>query len=72
VPDVYARTLRRAAEIVGGEEQLAAQLNVPPNWLSLWCRGLGAPTSDAFLAAVDIVVAHQTSAVARARPHTTK
>lgn len=52
---VHARTLRRAADIVGGERQLALRLKVNPSHLSIWLRGLCEPPADVFLGAVDLV-----------------
>lgn len=34
------RLLQRAAKLLGGERQLAEQLNVTPETLDLWIRGL--------------------------------
>jgi hypothetical protein len=58
VPDVYTRTLIRAADIVGGELELALRLKVTPSHLHLWIRGMSTPPLDVFLSAVDIVVAN--------------
>jgi len=58
VPDVYTRTLLRAAEILGGEVELALRLKVTPSHLHLWMRGLSVPPRDVFLRAVDLVVEH--------------
>ena len=55
VPDLYLRTLQRAAQIAGGEQALALHLKVTPSHLSLWLKGLERPTTDAFLRAVDLV-----------------
>ena len=62
MPDVYARTLRRAGEIVGVKE-LAERLNVPLDDLWMWTQGLKRTPQDVFLKAVDIVVAHQAEEV---------
>jgi DNA-binding transcriptional regulator YdaS (Cro superfamily) len=56
---VYARVLARAAEYVGGEEQLALRLKVTPSYVALWIRGVANPPIDVFLAAVDIVSDHE-------------
>jgi len=58
LPTVHARTLKRAAEITGGEEELARRLKVTPSHLELWIRGLESPPGDVFLKAVDIVTEH--------------
>jgi hypothetical protein len=58
VATVHARTLKRAADICGGEEQLAAWLRVTPRHLNRWIEGLAQPPTDVFLRAVDLVVDH--------------
>ncbi|MFN2643958.1 MAG: hypothetical protein ABR570_03130 [Burkholderiales bacterium] len=55
MPDLYLRTLQRAAQIAGGEQALAVHLKVTPSHLSLWLKGLERPTTEAFLRAVDLV-----------------
>ena len=54
--DVYIRTLTRAAEIVGGPQELAFRLKVTPSHLSLWMGGLEPCPSHIFLKAVDLVL----------------
>jgi len=53
---VYARTLHRACEVLGGLDALSRQLNVPPAKLTRWIGGAEPPPLDVFLAAVDIVL----------------
>jgi hypothetical protein len=53
--DVYLRTLRRAAELIGDEEALARRLKVTPSHLALWMQGLETPPTHIFLRAVDLV-----------------
>ena len=55
---VYTRVLQRAAEIVGGMDQLATRLEVSPVVLWDWLDGKGQPSEKAFLTAVDIVMEH--------------
>jgi hypothetical protein len=55
---VYARVVQRAAEIVGGVEQLAKVLGASPLRVSAWAAGTSKPPKDVFLRAVDIVMAH--------------
>jgi len=55
VPTVYARTLRRSAEIVGGEDVLANRLGVSRNQLAIWINDLVTPPSAIFIIAADIV-----------------
>jgi len=59
MPTVYARTLRRAVELVGGEAELAAQLGVTKKELDLWIRNFVRPPNDVFLKAADIVGEHE-------------
>jgi hypothetical protein len=56
MPDVYIRTLMRAAEIVGGAQELAFKLKVTPSHLSLWMGGLEPCPTSVFLQAVDLVL----------------
>jgi DNA-binding transcriptional regulator YdaS (Cro superfamily) len=55
---VHVRTLRRAAKLVGGEQELALRLKVTPSHLVLWLAGVQMPPADVFLLAVDIVMDH--------------
>ena len=59
MPTVYARTLRRAAELLGGEGALAARLGVTKDELDLWLRNFVRPPNDVFLKAADIVGEHE-------------
>jgi hypothetical protein len=52
---VYVATLQRAAALLGSTLRLAAHLHVSHNQLRHWMRGEGAPSSDVFLRAVDII-----------------
>ena len=55
VAEYYARTLRQAAEVAGGEDALAAALNVPPDALRRWLQGEEPPPVEVHLAALDLV-----------------
>jgi hypothetical protein len=55
LPDVYVRTLQRAAQIEGSEEALALRLKVTPSHLALWIQGVERPPLEVFLRAVDLV-----------------
>jgi transcriptional regulator with XRE-family HTH domain len=68
VPTVYIRTLKRAAEITGGEEELARRLKVTPSHLVLWIRGVVPPSGDVFLRAADIVNEHDLQQMAVKQP----
>jgi hypothetical protein len=59
MPTVHARTVRRAAEIVGGVEVLAEQLGVRDENLKKLREGTLLVPQDIFLRCVDIVNAHQ-------------
>ncbi|HEY5896546.1 MAG TPA: hypothetical protein VIV54_03220 [Burkholderiales bacterium] len=65
MPTVYARTLRRAAEILGGDQMLATTLQVTPTNLALWLAGHERPPTNVFLAAVDLISEHD---IAKIRP----
>lgn len=45
----------RAAEILGGTEELRRALHVPPRALAEWLAGVKEPPMDVFLQAVDII-----------------
>ena len=62
MPDVYIRTLVRAAEIVGGAQELAFRLKVTPSHLSLWMGGLEPCPGYVFLKAVDLVLESEIAA----------
>ena len=59
---VFARTLHRACEIVGGIASLAAHLQTPETDLQRWMEAIEEPPLDVFLAAVDVVLLHADSA----------
>ena len=61
-------TLKRAAEIVGGEQQLALHLRVTPSHLALWLQGIESPPDYIFLKAVDLVTEHDTLPKASPEP----
>jgi hypothetical protein len=54
--DVYARTLRKAAEALGGIEALARHLGVATEDVYLWAQGSKPIPQAVFLKAVDLVV----------------
>lgn len=53
---VYARTLHRACEVLGGMQPLSRQLGISSSVLALWITGKEDPPLPVFLAAVDIVL----------------
>lgn len=56
---VYARALARAAQLLGGTEELRGFLNVPKGLLNLWLGGYAMPPDDVFLRVVDLLAEHQ-------------
>jgi DNA-binding transcriptional regulator YdaS (Cro superfamily) len=68
LPTVYARALKRAAEIVGGKEQLALHLNVVPSHLALWMDGAQPTPQHIFLKAVDLISESEQESLKK-RPH---
>ena len=65
MPDVYARTLRRAVQIVGGVKELAARLSVPGEDLARWLAAEKLVPLEVFLQAVDVVVSHELEQMSR-------
>jgi hypothetical protein len=61
VQTLYAQTLKRAAEIVGGEQNLAVRLRVTPSHLALWIQGVESPPTKIFLKAVDVLADYDSS-----------
>lgn len=49
------RTLRRAAEVVGGPQALAEALGVSPEIVSAWLLGREALPNESYLRALDLV-----------------
>jgi hypothetical protein len=59
VPMLYARTLERAAVLVGGMDQLARHLHVTPSHLARWLAGKEPVPPGVFLRAVDLIAARE-------------
>jgi hypothetical protein len=53
---VYSRTLRKAAELSGGQKKLARLLRVPLAELEKWIADKDEPPTAVFLKAVDLVL----------------
>jgi hypothetical protein len=53
---VYARTLHRACQVLGGLDALSRHLGVPAATLTRWIGGSEQPPLHIFLSAVDIVL----------------
>ena len=57
-PNVYRRTLARAIEIAGSQENLARFLACTPGEIAKWASGESNPPMPIFLAMVDITAAN--------------
>jgi hypothetical protein len=57
-PTVYRRTLARAIEIAGGQENLSRFLACTANEIAKWSTGESNPPMPIFLAMVDIAAAN--------------
>ena len=55
MPADQFQTLRYAAELVGGEEELIRRLGITPGQFARWTSGEERPPLAVFLKAVDIV-----------------
>ena len=53
---VYARTLQKAAELLGSRQKLARHLRVPLVELEKWIAGTALPPTGSVLKAVDVVI----------------
>jgi hypothetical protein len=65
---VHAVTVRRAAEIAGGVQVLAAQLDVGEENVKKWIEGQLPVPQEIFLRCVDIVNAHLLESMSGAQP----
>jgi hypothetical protein len=65
--DIHKRALRRAAEIVGGNEQLRLHLGASEVEFSSWAERRDLPR-DIFLRLVDIITEEEVRAVRSYRP----
>ena len=53
--ELHARLLERAAEILGGQDEVATYLGVSLTHLRIWKRGMFSPPADVFLKLVDLI-----------------
>ena len=53
---VYSRALKKAAELVGGREQLAKVLQVPTAEIDRWIADQRKPPREIFLRIVDLIL----------------
>lgn len=63
-PTVYRRTLARAIEIAGSEQNLASFLACTPAEIAKWSSGESNPPMPIFLAMVDIAAANALTSTA--------
>jgi hypothetical protein len=56
IDPLYARCTKRAAELLGGYDELGSHLSISPVILRRWAQGHGTPPSDVFLKIIDIVL----------------
>jgi len=55
VSHLHVRLLERAAETLGGTDELCRYLGVPEVCIRVWLRGLVSPPDDVFLKLVDLL-----------------
>ena len=53
---VYSRALIKAAELLGGRDELARELHVPAAEIEKWVAGDAKPPREIFLRIVDIIL----------------
>jgi hypothetical protein len=53
---LYAVCIKRAAQLLGGLDKLAAHIGADPRDLARWADGVGGPSDATFLKIVDIVL----------------
>ena len=52
---LYGQTLQRAAEKLGGVDELSKRLKIRPQFVTLWIREKGIPPEYVFLRALDLL-----------------
>lgn len=57
-PSPHAAALAKAAVLLGGVAQLSSYLGVSRDRLMCWIRGQEAPSAEAFLDVVDLLMEH--------------
>src|SRR2546426_2909392 len=55
-PSVYSRAVRKAAELLGGREQLSRTLQVPLAEIEKWLADEAKPPREIFLRVVDLII----------------
>jgi hypothetical protein len=59
---VYSRALQKAAELVGGREQLSRRLQVPLADVETWIADKSKPSREVFLRIVDVLLDESSAA----------
>ena len=52
---LYGQTLQRAAEKLGGVDELSKKLKIRPQFITLWIRGKGIPPEYVFVRASELL-----------------
>jgi hypothetical protein len=65
---VYVAVFKRASELMGGPETLAAYLDVSPVLVMAWIGGHVEPSEDMFLRAVDLLLEREVAKIVGQRP----
>ena len=52
---LYGQTLHRAADKLGGVDELSKKLKIRPHFITLWIREKGIPPEYVFLRALDLL-----------------
>lgn len=65
---VYSRAVRKAAEMIGGREELARTLQVPPAEVEKWILGEKKPPREVFLRVVDLLIEDSAGSDASGEP----
>ena len=60
--EIQNRALHRAAELLGGPDELAQHLGVPQSYVRVWLEGKPIPAT-VFMRLVDIIVDHEMETV---------
>jgi hypothetical protein len=68
MPNLRARTIARAAVIVGGVDLLARKLAIPPEQLGRYLRGESLVPPEIFMRATEIVTDGGIAEVSKPRP----
>ena len=65
---IHSQALRRAAELLGGTQELCAYLQVPAEEMRSWIDGREGPPAGIFLRVVDLIVEDSASRQAPSAP----